>query len=162
MERKEIIANLLKNGAKKVSDLVLKNITVTPMPEYVRLGLSLDKEVDAYRQDEEGDYEESKSNIIFVSAYTVSALLKDNEDAAFAANHLLKKPEAFAVILSRAKVDIVQEKVAAGEEYHNPFNNDDTAVVFDHDTIINHLVDIKLSEVGMKRLDRLADIMLGF
>ena len=89
--------------------------------------------------------------------------MKDNDDAAFAANHLVEHPEAINVILSRDTIDILQEPVSAGQEYKNPWSNNVTeATVFEHDTIINHLIDIKLSDFAIKKLDVLADKMLGF
>ena len=161
MNINEIIAQLIKEGAKEVKNVTIKNVTVTPMNEYVRLGLTLDKEVDGYKADEDGTYTPSKVKVIFVSAFTITALLKEDDNAAFAANHLLKHPDALGMILSRATINVIQQPVKAGEEYKNPFNVNNSTT-FDHDTIINHITDIKLSDFGMKRLDKLADMMLGF
>ena len=158
----EIIAQLIKKGAKEVKNVTIKNVTVTPMNEYVRLGLTLDREVDGYKIEDDGTYTPSKVKIIFVSAFTIAALLKEDDNAAFAANHLLKHPDALAMILSRAQINILQQPVKAGEEYKNPFNDNADATAFNHDVIINHITEIKLSDFGMKRLDRLADMMLGF
>ena len=157
----EIIAQLIKKGAKEVKNVTVKNVTVTPMNEYVRLGLILDKEVDGYKIEDDGTYTPSKVKVIFVSAFTIAALLKEDDNAAFAANHLLKHPDALAMILSRAQINILQQPVKAGEEYKNPFNDNADATTFNHDVIINHITEIKLSDFGMKRLDRLADMMLG-
>jgi len=163
MTNKEIIAQLLKNGAKEEKNVTIKNVTVTPKETYTRLGLTLDKEVKGYRQAEDGTYEEGTTRIIFVSSYSIGALLKEDDDAAFAANHLMTHPDALGMIMSRAKIDIVQQKVEAGSDYKNPFASEDSdSTVFDHDTIINHVVNISLSDFGKKRLDKLADMMLGF
>lgn len=163
MTNKEIVASLIKNGAKEEKNVTIKNVTVTVMDAYTRLGLTLDKEVKGYRQQEDGTYEEGTTRVIFVSAYSIGALLKEDDDAAFAANHLMKHPDALGMIMSRAKIDVVQQKVTAGEEYRNPFASEDTdTTVFDHDTIINHVVGINLSDFGKKRLEKLADMMLGF
>ena len=162
MEKKEIINGLLKNGAKSVNGLKVKNVTVTVLESYTRLGLTLDKPVEGYVAKEDGTFEKGETNVIFVSAFAIASVLKDSDDAAFAANHLVEHPEAMNVILSRATIDIIQEPVASGQEYRNPWSNNGDATVFDHDTIINHLTGIKLSEFGMKKLDRLADAMLGF
>ena len=157
----ETIAQLIKEGAKEVKNVTIKNVTVTPMNEYVRLGLTLDKEVDGYKVEDDGTYTPSKVKVIFVSAFTIAALLKEDDNAAFAANHLLKHPDALAMIMSRAQINILQQPVKAGEEYKNPFNDNADVTEFDHDVIINHITEIKLSDFGMKRLDRLADMMLG-
>ena len=162
MKNEEIVAQLIKEGAKEIKNVTVKNVTVTPMNEYVRLGLTLDKEVDGYKAEEDGTYTPSKVKVIFVSAFTIAALLKEDDDAAFAANHLLKHPDALAMIMSRAQINILQQSVKAGEEYKNPFSDNADVTAFDHDVIINHITEIKLSDFGMKRLDRLADMMLGF
>lgn len=162
MKNEEIIAQLIKEGAKEVKNVTVKNVTVTPMNEYVRLGLTLDKEVDGYKAEDDGTYTLSKVKVIFVSAFTIAALLKEDDDAAFAANHLLKHPDALAMIMSRAQINILQQYVKEGEEYKNPWSDNADSTTFDHDTIINHIIGIKLSDFGVKRLDRLADMMLGF
>ena len=163
MEKREIINGLLKNGSKEVKGLKVKNVTVTILENYTRLGLTLDKAVEGYVAKEDGTFEKGETNVIFVSAFAVASVLKDSDDTAFAANHLVEHPEAMNVLLSRATIDIIQEPVVSGQEYRNPWsNNDDNATVFDHDTIINHLTSIKLSDFGMKKLDKLADMMLGF
>ena len=162
MEKKEIINGLLNNGAKSVNGLKVKNVTVTSLENYIRLGLTLDKPVEGYVAKEDGTFEKGETSVIFVSAFAIASVLKDSDDAAFAANHLVEHPEAMNVILSRATIDIIQEPVASGQEYRNPWSTNGDATVFDHDTIINHLTGIKLSEFGMKKLDRLADAMLGF
>ena len=162
MEKREIINELLKNGSKEVKNLKVKNVTVTVLENYTRLGLTLDKPVEGYVAQEDGTYEKGETNVIFVSAFAIASVLKDNDDTAFAANHLVEHPEAMNVLLSRATIDIIQEPVVAGTEYRNPWSTNSDATVFDHDTIINHLTGIKLSEFGMKKLDTLADKMLGF
>ena len=162
MKNEEIIAQLIKQGAKEVKNVTIKNVTVTPMNEYVRLGLTLDKEVDDYKIQDDGTYAPSKVKIIFVSAFTIATLLREDDNAAFAVNHLLKHPDALGMVLSRATINVIQQPVKEGEEYKNPFNDNADSKTFDHDTIINHIANIKLSDFGMKRLDKLADMMLGF
>lgn len=159
---KEIINEMLKNGAKQIANITVKNVTVKQMDAYTRLGLSLDTEIDGYQTDENGEYQEAKTNIIFVSTFAIASTLKNDDNAAFAANHLVSHPDALGIILSRAKITVVQQTVGADEEYVNPFASSGEATVFGHPVIINHVVDIKLSDFGLKKLDRLADLMLGF
>lgn len=162
MEKKEIIAELLKNGGKSVKDLKVKNVTVTHCENYVRLGITLDKPVMGVVTKDNGvTYEEGETNIIFVSLYSITSLLKDNDDAAFAANHLVEHPEAMSIVLSRASLNIIQETVEAGTEYKNPWSTNAEATVFDHKTIITHVTDVTLSDFAVRKLDRLADSLLG-
>lgn len=162
MEKKEVMQSLLKNGAELVKDLKVKNVTVTPQENYVRVALTLDKKVKGMVSEDGVNYTEGETNVIFVSLYSITSILKDNDDAAFAVNHLIKNPDSMSVVLSRATIDIIQEQVVAGQEYKNPWSDSAEPVVFDHDTIINHIVDIKLSDFAVKKLDKLADSLLGF
>ena len=161
MEKKEIIAELLKNGGKSVKDLKVKNVTVTRCENYVRLGITLDKPVAGMVTKDSVTYEEGETNVIFVSLYSITSLLKDDDNAAFAANHLVEHPDSMSIVLSRATLNIIQETVEAGAEYKNPWSNNAEATIFDHKTIITHVTDITLSDFAIRKLDRLADSLLG-
>ena len=162
MEKKEVIAQLLKNGSKMVKDLQVKNVTVAPQENYVRLGLTLNNPVEGMVTNDNGvTYEKGETKVIFVSLFSIISLLKDNDDAAFAANHLVEHPDAMSIVLSRASLNIMQETVEEGTEYKNPWSTSAEATVFDHKTIITHVTDIKLSEFAIRKLDRLADNLLG-
>lgn len=162
MERKEIIAELLKNGGKSVKDLKVKNVTVTRCENYVRLGITLDKPVIGMVTKDNGvTYEEGETNVIFVSLYSITSLLKDDDNAAFAANHLVEHPDSMSIVLSRATLNIIQETVEAGTEYKNPWSDNAEATVFDHKTIITHVIEVNLSDFAIRKLDRLADSLLG-
>lgn len=162
MEKKEIIAELLKNGATSVKNIKVKNVIVTPCENYVRLGITINTPVKGMVTKDNGvTYEEGEVNVIFVSLYSITSLLKDDDNAAFAANHLVEHPSAMNVIMSRATIDVIQEVVEAGEEYKNPWSTNAEATVFDHKTIINHVVDIKLSDFAIRSLDKIADTLLG-
>lgn len=161
MEKKEVIAELLKNGGISVKNVKVKNVTITHMDNYVRLGVTIDKPVKGYvTKDNGATYEEGETNVIFISLYSITSLLKDDDDAAFAANYLVEHPEAMSVIMSCAILDVIQEQVPAGVEYKNPWSSNPTATVFDHDTIINHITNIKLSDFAIRKLDKLADKLL--
>ena len=162
MEQKEVIAQLISNGAEPVRDLKVKNITVSQQENYVRIGITLDKPVKGYVSADGITFEEGETKVIFVSLFSIISLLKDDDDAAFACNHLLKHPDSMSVVLNRATIDILQESVVSGEEYRNPWSENAEATVFDHDTIINHIIKIKLSDFAIRKLDKLADSLLGF
>lgn len=162
MEKKEIIAELLKNGGKSVKDLKVKNVTVTRCENYVRLGITLDKPVAGMVTKDNGTtYEEGETNVIFVSLYSITSLLKDDDNAAFAANHLVEHPDSMSIVLSRATLNIIQETVEAGTEYKNPLSNNAEATVFDHKTIVTYVTDVMLSDFAIRKLDKLADSLLG-
>ena len=164
MEVKEVVRALLASGAKKVTDVKVTNVTVKPLDTYVRVALTLDKKVEGYVLNEaDGTYSTGEVKVIFVSLYSLLSMLKQDEDTAFAANHVANHPETIALILSGARIDIIQQPVVAGEEYRNPWSDRDDveATVFEHDTILNHVVSIEVSKFGEKALDKLMDKMLG-
>ena len=164
MEVKNVVRNLLESGAKKVSDLKVTNVTVKALDTYVRVALTLDKKVEGYvLNDADGTYSAGEVKVIFVSLYSLLSMLKQDEDTAFAANHVANHPESIGLILSGAKIDLIQQPVVAGEEYRNVWSDraDAEATVFEHDTIINHVVSIEVSKFGEKALDKLMDKMLG-
>lgn len=161
MEKREVINALVTAGASPVKGLVVRNVSITPKESYTQVALTVDKPVKGFVTKDGVTYEEGETNVIFVSAFSIASILKDMDDAAFAANHIVEHPEALNVLLSRAKIDILQQAIKNGEEYKNPWSNSDSVTVFTHDTIINHLIGIQLSEFSTRKLDKLADGLLG-
>lgn len=163
MERKEVIENLLKEGATMTKNLKIRNVTVRPLENYVRLGITLNKPVKGMITNDNGaTYEEGEVKVIFVSLYSIISLLKDNEDAAFAANHILDNPTSVSVILSGATIDVISESVAAGVVYTNPWSSNPEETIFDHDTVIQHVVKLDITgKLAMKGLEKIADKLLG-
>lgn len=161
MEKKQVIEKLVKAGNVVIKDLKVKNVTVKAEENYTRVALTVDKEVDGYNVADDGvTFEKGKTKTIFVSLYSISSILKDNEDTAFAASYAVEHINTVRVLLSGATINIIQEAVAEGTDYTNPWSDNADAVKFDHDTIINHLTDIKLSSFGQKALDKIFDKML--
>lgn len=162
MERNEVIKYLMDKKSNQVNGLTIKNVTVTKKDDYTQVALTLKEEVEGYISKDKGiTYEKGKTNIIFTSTFALAAILKDDDDAAFAANKLVEKPDMLTVILSRAKINIIQEPVSGTEAYVNPWSSNDEATVFGHDTIINHIIELKLTDKAVAKLDRLADAILG-
>lgn len=162
MEKKSIIEKLVKDGAKAVKNLKVKGVNILPKNNYVSVSLSLDKPVRGYVSQDDGSFTEGERNVVFISLFSIAAQLRDNDDAAFAVNHILSRPESLVVLLNGATIDILQEDVVSGQEYHNPWaSNADNVSVFDHDTIINHLINIKMSDKANKMLEKLAESMMG-
>lgn len=156
METKKVIDALLKAGAKRINGLKVRNVTISHEESYTRVGLSTDTEIDGFLSDENGVYSPGKTTLVFVSSYSIASQFKDNDDTAFAANHIVEHPEALQVLLSRATFDVIQEKVKAGDSWKNPWSDSGDERTYDHDTIINHVINIRLSPMGNKMLEALA------
>ena len=161
MDTKKVISQLMAVKTNNVvKDLVVRNINVTECETYNRVAITLDKPVKAMVAQEDGSYVEGENNIIFVSNYSIVGALRENEDVAFAGNHLIQHPKALNVVLSGAKINIIQEAVTAGQEYTNPFSNNGAPTVVQHDSFYNHVFNIRLSDFGLKMLDKLAEKMM--
>lgn len=156
METKKVIDELLRAGAKRINGLKVRNVTISREESYTRIGLSTDTEIDGFLSDENGVYTPGKTTLVFVSSYSIASQFKDNDNTAFAANHIVEHPEALQVLLSRATFDVIQEKVKAGDSWKNPWSDSGDERSYDHDTIINHIVNIRLSAMGNKMLEALA------
>jgi len=160
MELKNFVADVIKNGGN-TAKAVVKNVNITTFENYVRLGLTLDKPIKGYVAQEDGTYKLGETKVVFISLYSITAIMKQKDDISFVANHLLANPQAAQVLLSNAKIDLVQQPVKAGETYVNPFSESGAETVFEHDTIINHLVDFSLTDRAMSLVDKLALSLMG-
>lgn len=161
MDTKKVISQLMAVETNNVvKDLVVRNINVTECETYNRVAITLDKPVKAMVAQEDDSYIEGESNIIFVGNYSIVGALRENDDVAFAGNHLIQHPKALNVVLSGAKISIIQEAVTAGQEYTNPFSNNTAPTVVQHDSFYNHVFNIHLSAFGLKMLDKLAEKMM--
>lgn len=158
----EVIRDLLKSGAKRIDGAVIKTVSVSRQENYDRIGLTLAKPVKGYIADEEGNYSEGETRTIFVSSFSLGAILADNEDTAFAKRKLMEKPQLLELVLSYAKIDVLQESVSSNTEYINPFSSSTEGRTIDHDTIINHVVSIELGKRGMKAIEKMFDKLLDF
>lgn len=161
MKNAEIISELVKNGAIRVNNLKVANVTVTPFESYVRLGVRIDSEVDGYVADENGVMSLGKTDLIFLSTFAVASVMREDDDLATIVDHIVTNPSAFKLLMQGAKLDIVQQKVAKDDEYINPFASVKTPVKMPHDTIINHIAAIHLAPSAQKWVEKIQDKMLG-
>lgn len=169
MEKEKIIEGLMKavkqDGTLKnelIKGVETKGITVSPQEKYVRLGITTTKPVKTFIANKKtGLFELSESNLIFVSLFTICALLRDIKEARFAVDRIQENPECIKIILDDATFDIIQEYVDANTEYVNPWAIEEKPKIYAHDIIINHVINIKLGEFGLENLKYLAKNMMG-
>ena len=65
------------------------------------------------------------------------------------------------MLLSGAKIEIVQEAVTEGQEYSNPWSANPTPVPVEHDSYYNHITNImKLSDVSIELLKELTRMIM--
>ena len=94
-----------------------------------------------------------------VSAYAVSAVMKDSPKTAVFAQRVAEGSDVANILFAGGTIDLLLEYVAAGEEYVNPFAAIGAPTVFDRDHVIVHVLAINLGEAGrdayMARLSRI-------
>lgn len=174
MDTKKVLSQLMAVETNEVvKDVTIKNINTTEMTNYCRVAITLDKPVKGYIANpflgktpgKDGvptdanvtdEYIIGMVNIIFVSNFSLIATLREIPDVAFAGNALLESPKRIGVILSGAKINVLQEAVAEGQEYKNPFSDNATPTVVKHDSFYNHVFDIRLGEFGKQMVFELA------
>lgn len=161
---KDIIKKMIANGCKRVNSITIKNVNFTEKDNYTMVSFTLKTPIRGYSMDENGEYKLGMTNTIFTSLFAITGTLKEDEELSWMANALLENPQALNLILNGATIDILQQDIVSGEEYHNPFTTkvDSEPTVYDHDLIINHIVGFKLGKMGEKMSLRLADKMMGF
>lgn len=162
MDSKKVIAQLMsvKNN-NVVKNVKVRNINVTEMENYDRVAMTLQENVKGYVVDEDGvTYKEGEVKTIFISNYSIIANLRENDDVAFIGNWLVEHKKALNVVLSDATVDIIQEVVTQGQEYTNPFSDNPTPTIVQHDNYYNHVVNIRLGKRGLASVEKIADKML--
>lgn len=164
METQKVLSQLMAvKENENVKDLVVRNINTKDMSTWTRVSVTLDKSIKAYVVNEEtGEYVIGTNNVIYVSTFSLIAAMRENPDLAFAGNHLIEHPMAIGVVFSGAKIDVILEKVTEGQEYKNPFSDNAAESIIEHDNYFAHIYNIRLSERGLKMIDKIADKMLGF
>lgn len=154
------VASLLKAGANKESDLVVKNVTITPCDKYTRIALTLDREVDGATLVDD-QWQLGKTRVIFVSLFSIVSLFRELTDTTCIANHVRDCPSTLNVLLNCAKLDIVQQHVAAHATYTNAWTGEEAEHDSDHDSVFSHIVAIEFSDKAKRAIERIEDAMLG-
>lgn len=159
---KQVIAELIAGGNKKIAGIRVRSAKITEKDNYVMVSLSLDKAIPGYVANEEGVFTKAETTTVFASSYSLASILKESDETAWAANQLIASPKGFEVILAGARVDIIQEEVSGDELYKNPFSNSSAeGVAIGHDTIIHHVIKIELCAQAKKMLNMMAMSMMG-
>ena len=161
----ETIKSLILGGAKKLNNIRIKNVNFTEKDNYTMVSFTLSNPIRGYVSNDNGNtYEEGMTNIIFTSLYAIVGTLKEDDELSWMANALLEHPTALNLIFNGSTIDIIQQDIPAGEEFINPFstNPNPDVQVYNHNLIINHIIKFKLSKVGLRMADRLADKLFGF
>lgn len=157
------IKRLIASGCKKITNIRIKNVNYTKKDTYTMVSFSIANPIDGFVSNDSGaTYERGKTDIIFTTSYAIVGAIKEDENLAWMSKALQDNPNILNLIFTGANVDIIQQEVSAGEEYINPFSTkkDKDIEVFAHDVIINYVIGFKLSKVGERMADKLANKLM--
>lgn len=154
--REDIIKELIASGsAKRLNNLTVKNVVATEFDTHTLLTFVVKEfvigdtrdanEVDAFGQPV---VKLGKTHNVQTSSYAVAGVMKDSAKLAIFATDVVDTPQIANMLFAGAKIDVVMQFVAAGEEYVNPFASNPEPVVFERDKMIHHIVALNLGEVG--------------
>lgn len=166
---KNIIKAIIMAGGNKISNLVVKNVNcgekfASDGGVFTNFSLSVDKSIPAFVTDEAtGVRGEGKLPIVYVSDYALAGTLREDINLAWLGSYFIEHPQSAKLILSGATIDIVQQRVPAGEAYINPFTTktNPEPTFFEEDKIINHVIGIRLSKVGENWSNKAAEMILN-
>ena len=153
--RDDIVAELVKKpSVKKVTGLHIRNVVTNtskdiPFLTFVLrewiIGDTRGASTDAFGVPE---IVLGRTHNAVVSAYAVSAVMKDSPKTAMFAQRVAEGADVANVLFAGGTMDILMEYVAAGEEYVNPFAAIGTHTVFERDHVLIHVIGITMGEVG--------------
>lgn len=153
--REDIVAELLlKPNVKKLTGLHIRNVVTNTskdvpfltfvLKEFV-IGDTRGTSTDAFGVPE---IVLGRTHNAVVSAYAVSAVMKDSPKTAVFAQRVAEGSDVANILFAGGTIDLLLEYVAAGEEYVNPFATTGAPTVFDRDHVIVHVLAISLGEAG--------------
>ena len=152
-EAKQVIAELVKNGAVKTTGLVVKSATTKEYDSWTRVVLKVNKDVKQNVLGDDDAYEIGVGRTVFVSAFALGAVLGDMPECALFKQKIVANPDSMETLLSFAKIDILQEVVEAGSEYVNPFSEKEEPRVFANTTVVSHVIKVELGDEGQELVD---------
>lgn len=152
-ETKQVIAELVKNGAVKTTGLVVKSVNTKQHDSWTRVVLKVNKDVKQNVLGDDEAYEIGTGRTVFVSAFAIGAILGDMPECALFKQKIVANPDIMETLLSFAKIDILQEVVEAGSEYVNPFSEKEEPRVFANTTVVSHVIKVELGDEGQELVD---------
>ena len=156
----DAVASLRKAGATSETATIV-NVTVTNCKSWTRVALTLNREVDGAVCDSEGNWSLGKTRVVFLSFYSVLSTLKNIDETIAITNHIADNPTSLQIILSGAKIELLQQDVKAHETYTNAFTNEEVEHDSDHDSLFNHIVSIEFTDKALRAIDKIEDKLLG-
>lgn len=158
---KTVCAQLVKMGATRINGAIVRSAKVTNEDNGGRVAIRLNQPIIGMVQDEDSDtWSQGEVSTAWCSIYSIAAVLRQMPETAAIVKYLVEDTEDLEMLLSWAEVDIICEPVTAGVDdegnpltYINPFSDNPTERVIEHDSVYYHIVSIALSDSGWEIVD---------
>ena len=154
-DRDEVIKELIASGnGKRINGLTVRNVVAKEFDTHALLTFVVKEYVVGdVRSAEEDAFGQpiislGKTHNVQTSSYAVAGVMKDSPKMAIFASDVVNNPNVANMLFAGAKIDVVMQFVAAGEEYVNPFASNAEPTTFERDKMIHHVVRLELGEVG--------------
>ena len=89
-----------------------------------------------------------KTNSFAIGSFAVRSTMFDDVKMSIFANDILTDDKLITKLLNGGKVDIIAQLVKVGEEYINPFSDNNESHIFTEDRIIHYITRLTLGPVG--------------
>lgn len=160
-EWKETIKHLMLSGkCKRFNDITIKDSKYEFYDKYTKVILTVRANLPVFVYDNNGNYQEETSNIIYTSAYAIAQTFKEDDNLSWMGDSILQHAHIIPLLLNGSRIDVIVQKVVKDEEYKNPFGVE--KIRYDRDILIKYIVQVKLGKTGEKMAAKLAEKLLGF
>lgn len=147
MELKEQFAELIKNGATEISNVVVKSVYVTNKGDYSLITMRVNKDVKGIDNADDKYQLVDNSRTIFVYDHDIMRIINEMPELALFKRMFANEPSVLETVLSFAKIDIMQVVIPANEEFVSPFSGR-VNEVRDYDSVRTYIKTISLGEEG--------------
>lgn len=106
------------------------------------------------------DYVVGETDVIFTSNYEVMALLRQNPETRFLAKLVDKMPEIVEDLLNEGSVNVICQRVVAGEQYSNPFSEQNKTVLVKNNSVFHNLFQLVMSRFGISYAKQLRKMQM--
>lgn len=156
---KKVVSTLLRKGAQRIDNVVVKSAYVSEDGAWVVLTLNQNIPMYVQKVDDDGavTFEKGEGNRLFVSTISVNAVLGNNPTVANLRSLIMSNDENVKDLFSYATIDIIAETVNEGDNYINPFSDSTEGRPIEHSSIYHHLISIEVGDNGEELLDTLRD-----
>lgn len=169
MEQKEIVAELVKNGAELVENVHIEGVKVTSLVSeetgevYYRVAMTTDKPIKTMTADESGNYVEGTINVVMELFSNLVGAIRSCDDYRKIINHIQENPKSLEVLLSGAIMDVVVVPVKKDSIYKNPFsrNENNEGRIVKHDTFYHHTVNIRTTKSNLDDIKEIKRALMG-